>query len=166
MEPLYTIGYEGTDIDRFIGTLTAAGVKVLADLRALPLSRKKGFSKSALQKRLQREGIEYVHFRDLGDPKNGRVAARQGRYSTFRRIYSRHLRTPEARAALTELSKIAEYAPTCLMCFERDPVVCHRLMVSDIVGESGAVYHLHAEPYVSNVALIARRNPRQGASAA
>jgi uncharacterized protein (DUF488 family) len=166
METLYTIGYEGTDIDRFIGTLTAAGVKVLADVRALPLSRKKGFSKSALRTHLEREGIQYVHFRDLGDPKNGRLAARQGRYGMFRRVYSRHLRTPEARAALTELSKIAGHAPTCLMCFERDPVVCHRLMISDIIGETGAVFHLYAEPYVNNVALIARRNPRQGASAA
>jgi uncharacterized protein (DUF488 family) len=46
MTTLYTIGYEGTDIDRFVATLKAVGVQLLADVRALPLSRKRGFSKN------------------------------------------------------------------------------------------------------------------------
>jgi hypothetical protein len=41
MTTLYTIGYEGTDIDRFVATLKAVGVHLLADVRALPLSRKR-----------------------------------------------------------------------------------------------------------------------------
>ena len=84
MTTVYTIGYEGTDIDRFIQTLRNVDVKVLADVRAVALSRKEGFSKSALSSRLEMEGISYIHFMELGDPKKGREAARAGKYEKFR----------------------------------------------------------------------------------
>ena len=61
MSVVYTIGYEGTDIDRFVATLKAVGIKVLADVRAVAVSRKKGFSKTALKARLEDEGIAYTH---------------------------------------------------------------------------------------------------------
>jgi uncharacterized protein (DUF488 family) len=41
MTIIYTLGYEGTDVQQFITTLLRAGVKVVADVRAVPLSRKK-----------------------------------------------------------------------------------------------------------------------------
>jgi hypothetical protein len=46
---LYTIGYEGADVDRFLATLADAGVATVADVRAVALSRKKGFSKNQLR---------------------------------------------------------------------------------------------------------------------
>ena len=46
MGTLFTIGYEGTDIGRVVARLHEAGVKVIADVRALPLSRKKVFQKT------------------------------------------------------------------------------------------------------------------------
>lgn len=131
MKIVYTIGYEGTDIDRLVATLKAVGVKVVADVRAVAVSRKKGFSKSALRSRLEREGITYSHLVELGDPKTGREAARAGRYETFRRIYARHLSRLKSQAALRALADIVSEAPTCLLCFERDPSVCHRSMVAD-----------------------------------
>ncbi len=45
---IYTIGYEQTEIGSFIGTLKEVGIELLADVRAVALSRKKGFSKTAL----------------------------------------------------------------------------------------------------------------------
>ena len=92
MPRLFTIGYEGTDIDRFVETLKIVGVEVVADVRAVALSRKKGFSKSALSARLMADGMEYLHFVELGDPKPGRDAARAGLYDEFRKIYRRHLK--------------------------------------------------------------------------
>ena len=67
MSVIYTIGYEGTDIDRCVATLKAVGVTVLADVRAVAVSRKKGFSKNGLRERLEAEGITYVHLVELGD---------------------------------------------------------------------------------------------------
>lgn len=165
MTALYTIGYEGTDISRFIETLMRTGVKVLADVRAVPLSRKKGFSKRKLAEHLAANGIRYLHFKDLGDPKPGREAARAGRFGEFRRIYGRHLKSAAAANAVRELSLVVDAEPTCLMCFERDPSECHRSMVTDLMRPNGNVRHLSVEPH-GQPALIPSRSPRQGAAAA
>ena len=130
MSTIYTIGYEGTDIDRFIATLKAVDVLVLADVRAVALSRKKGFSKLALRTRLEAEGIDYIHFINLGDPKPGRDAARAGQLDKFRQIYGLHLAGTEAQLAFGELAKVVKFKPTCLLCFERDPNACHRSIVA------------------------------------
>jgi uncharacterized protein (DUF488 family) len=164
MRTLYTLGYEGTDITRFVQTLLKTGVKVLADVRALPLSRKKGFSKRVLAERLSQEGIRYVHFKQLGDPKPGRDAARAGRHDEFRRIYARHLGAEAAVDALEDLARLADTETTCLMCFERDPSVCHRSMVTDLVCSNGTVLHLYAEPHVQPT-RITRRSAREGVTA-
>jgi uncharacterized protein (DUF488 family) len=165
MIPLYTIGYEGTDISRFIDTLMHTGVKVLADVRAVPLSRKKGFSKRKLAEHLAASGIRYLHFKDLGDPKTGREAARAGRFVEFRRIYGRHLKSAVATNAISELLLVVDAEPTCLMCFERDPSECHRSMVAELMRPNGYVRHLSVEPDGQS-ALIPRRSTRQGTAAA
>lgn len=139
MNTVYTIGYEGTDIDRLIETLRAVDIRVLADVRAIALSRKKGFSKKALKSRLEAEGIEYQHFVDLGDPKPGREAARAGRYDVFRSIYAEHLATSQAKDALSVLSTLTSREATCLLCFERDPSVCHRSIVAARLKKQGRI---------------------------
>lgn len=63
---VYTIGYEGKGLEGFIGELLGAEVDVLVDVRELPVSRKRGFSKSALSARVNDAGIEYLHFRSSG----------------------------------------------------------------------------------------------------
>lgn len=169
MTTLYTIGYEGTDIDRFIATLKAVGVHLLADVRALPLSRKKGFSKNGLRARIEHEGMQYIHLAALGDPKDGRAAARAGRYDQFRKIYSNHIAQPAPQEELRELAMLIEEHPTCLMCFERDPTECHRLIISAQLPKNVRPFHLFGdEPsrYVRNAAKLQGRRTSQGASAA
>lgn len=163
---LFTVGYEGSDIATFVDALSAAGVKVLADVRALPLSRKKGFSKNALRAHLEREGITYLHFRELGDPKPGREAARAGRYAEFRRVYAKHLVSPGAKGALAALIEVAGQARTCLMCFEREAADCHRTMIADAFGGEWKVSHLSVGAHACNATTVSGRNSRQGASAA
>lgn len=165
MSKIYTIGYEGTDIARFIDLLAATGVEVLADVRAIPLSRKRGFSKRALAEHLSQAGIRYIHFKDLGDPKPGREAARAGKYDKFRRVYTGHLATTAAASALRDLARLADASTVCLMCFERDPIVCHRSMVADRLSRNRRVLHLYVDPHVSS-ALITRSSARQGIAAA
>ena len=64
----WTIGYAGRNAPEFVEVLTAAGVDLVVDVRALPLSRKKGFSKTSLRENLQAAGIEYLHLRSAGNP--------------------------------------------------------------------------------------------------
>ncbi|TGP91228.1 MULTISPECIES: DUF488 domain-containing protein [unclassified Mesorhizobium] len=171
MSVVYTIGYEGTDIERFVATLKAVGIERLADVRAVALSRKKGFSKKALSTRLEAEGIEYLHFIDLGDPKPGRDAARAGFFDKFRAIYSAHLDSDDAQSSLRELVVVAGEKPTCLLCFERDPVTCHRSIVAGAMTESAEfevcdLYGDSPERYVRNAPRMPRYHPREGVAAA
>lgn len=170
MSVVYTIGYESTDIERFIATLKVVGVKRLADVRAMALSRKKGFSKKSLSARLEAEGIEYVHFVELGDPKPGRVAARAGLIKEFRDIYESHLNSDDAQTSLQKLVVAAGEKPTCLLCFERDPSACHRSIVAGEISASGfEILNLYGDDpkrYTRNAARMPRHSARKGSSPA
>jgi uncharacterized protein (DUF488 family) len=135
---VFTIGYEGADVDRFLATLKEAGVAALADVRAVALSRKRGFSKSALRDALAGQGIGYRHFIALGTPKEGRQAARAGDADLMRRIYCDDvLATEPAQEALRDLEALARAEPVCLLCFERDPAHCHRRILAQRLAERG-----------------------------
>lgn len=140
---LATIGYAGTTIDRVVDALRAAGVAHLIDVRAIPLSRKPGFSKRQLAAALDAAGIAYTNFRALGTPAPGRDAARRGDTATMRRIFAAHLATPEAQAELGLATAIARETPACLLCFERDAHECHRLLVAEAIRPD-AIVHLAA----------------------
>ena len=64
----FTVGYEGRTLDEFVQLLLAARVERVVDVRALPLSRRRGFSKTPLKCALAAQGIEYVHVRAAGNP--------------------------------------------------------------------------------------------------
>ena len=95
---IFTIGYEGATQPELIAALRAAGVEQVIDVRAVPLSRKPGFSKNVLAAGLREAGIDYVHLKALGTPPAGREAARKGRMDEMRRIFAEQLETPEAGA--------------------------------------------------------------------
>jgi uncharacterized protein (DUF488 family) len=170
MTIVFTLGYEGTDIQRFVATLKAVGITCVADVRAVALSRKKGFSKSSLSSRLEAEGIEYLHFVELGDPKSGREAARAGLYKRFRHIYGSHMNSVAARSSLEKLLVVAGQRPTCLLCFERDPNLCHRSIVAEQMSKFGfEVFDLcgdDPERYVRNASRVPRHHPCEGVTAA
>jgi uncharacterized protein (DUF488 family) len=151
---VYTIGYEGTDLTSFLAKLASAGIKQVIDVRDLPLSRKRGFSKTALAAALAESGIHYLHLRDLGDPKPGREAARRGDYLGFLRIYKRHLAGTAAQAALAEATRQATSVRSCLLCFERDHDGCHRSIVADaMTAVTGIeVTHLRVAPPARHIA--------------
>src|SRR3954469_12241457 len=123
---IFTIGYEGATQSELIAALQQAGVERLIDVRAVPLSRKPGFSKNVLATGLREAGIDYVHLKALGTPPAGREAARKGRWAEMNRIYAEQLETPEAGAEAGRMIALAEEKPSALLCFERDPAHCHR----------------------------------------
>lgn len=133
---LFTIGYEHTPAKAVLDELQSAGVKLLVDVRAVAASRRPGFSKSQLAAGLDERGIGYVHLRGLGTPKEGREAARSGHYDTLHKIYSAHLKTPQAKEQMDELASLVKSAgPVCLLCYERDHVHCHRQWIAEIIEE-------------------------------
>jgi uncharacterized protein (DUF488 family) len=141
---IFTIGYEGTTVAEFLAALKAAGVERVIDVRALPLSRRPGFSKSPLRAALDEAGIEYVHLKALGTPADGRSAARAGRYEDLERIYAGQLELPEAMAQAGEMLALAAERPSALLCLERDPAHCHRTLLLKAVASDAEVVHLYA----------------------
>lgn len=147
--PLFTIGYEQVSSSAVLDTLSAAGVELLVDVRAVAASRRAGFSKSLLAAGVASRDIGYLHLRGLGTPAEGRQAARSGHYDELRRIYNAHLATPTAQEQLDELTQLVKAGrKVCLLCFERHPEHCHRQMIADLICErvDVKVEHLAAPP--------------------
>ncbi|MBS0315666.1 MAG: DUF488 domain-containing protein [Proteobacteria bacterium] len=125
---MLTIGYEGASLEDFIATLKAASVTMLLDVRELPISRRKGFSKRALSDALEAEGISYRHERDLGSPKAIRHQLHEDHdYDQFFGAFTTYLKSQ--RPLLKKLAAELD-GRVALMCFERDPATCHRSIVA------------------------------------
>lgn len=141
---IYTIGYEGATFDEFVAALKRAGVEQVIDIRALPLSRRPGFSKSILAASLAEHGIGYIHLKALGTPKPGRDAAKKGDRATLEAVYASQLALPEAQAEAARMRALAAEKPSALLCFERDPAVCHRTLLLAAEGQGTKVVDLFA----------------------
>jgi len=137
---IFTIGYEGATVAEFIAALKKAGVERIIDVRALPLSRRPGFSKTPLRGALEEAGIDYVHLKALGTPSEGRTAARAGRHADMAQIYAGQLELPEAMVQSVQMLELAAEKPSALLCMEREPEHCHRsLLIKAVAGDTEVV---------------------------
>ncbi len=126
---LLTIGYEAhREPASLVSALQAAGVERLVDVRELPLSRRRGFSKTALSEALTAVGITYEHKRALGNPKPYRDLYKSGAVDEGRVRYTAHLRNGSAWA-LDWLGETLAGQRTCVLCVEHDHTVCHREVI-------------------------------------
>ena len=129
-----TIGYEGLDIDAFMGLLTENGIETVVDVREMPLSRKPGFSKKTLTNILNLSGFEYVHMVKLGCPKTVRDCYRQdGDWGRYTEGFLNYLKTQHS--SIAELSGLAASSSCALLCYEADFNFCHRSMVAGAVRD-------------------------------
>lgn len=141
---IFTIGYEGATVGEFLSALQSAGVERVIDVRAVPNSRRPGFSKTPLRNALAEAGIDYVHLRALGTPADGRAAARAGRKDELKRIYAGQLELPEAIAETGKMLDLSREKPSALLCYERDPAACHRTLLLETVAPDAEVEDLFA----------------------
>jgi len=131
MKTLFTIGYSKHTPETLFERLKSAGVRMLLDVRELPISRKRGFAKSALASAAAEHGVEYRHFKMLGVPAEMRHRKRDGGIDTadymaeFRTLL--HTRSDSLR----EAHELAASTPCCLLCLEERPEDCHRTIVAE-----------------------------------
>jgi uncharacterized protein (DUF488 family) len=131
---LFTVGYEGRSLEELVDALRAAGVERLVDVRELPLSRRQGYSKTALGETLREAVLNYVHVRALGNPKPNRERYWAGDVEGGAAVYRKHLNNG-SRSALVELAESLGDDPACLLCFERDHTECHRDVIVEELQE-------------------------------
>jgi uncharacterized protein (DUF488 family) len=136
VKSLWTIGYEGRTVDELLARLKSNGVGFLVDVRALPLSHKRGFSKNALAKALEGVGIAYAHRPALGTPKSVRTRYKRDHdFGTLKAAFDEYLE--DQTDSLLQLVELVRRRRTCLLCFEADPAVCHRSLVAAAVRRLG-----------------------------
>ena len=127
---IYTIGYEGASVEGLIGALKQAGVTHVLDVREAPYSKRQEFSKEALASALAEYGIDYANIRELGNPPDGREAARAGHMIAFREILNAHLDGEAGQRGLQKALALAAEEKVCLLCLEKSAKHCHRSVVT------------------------------------
>lgn len=132
---VYTIGYEGLNLEMFMSLLTEHGVETVVDVRELPLSRKPGFSKKTLAGALTHSGVDYVHMGDLGCPRPVRDSYREnGDWGRYTKGFLKHLQDQEGPIA--KLSDLVQASNCALLCYEADFRFCHRSMVAEAIRDN------------------------------
>jgi uncharacterized protein (DUF488 family) len=131
---LVTAGYEGRTVAELVDLLRGAGVERVVDVRELPLSRRRGFSKTPLSAALAEAGIAYEHGRGLGNPREIRERFRLGDPDAGLGAYRAHL-YGTAYPALVDLAASLGSSATCLLCLEADHERCHRVVIAGAAVE-------------------------------
>lgn len=126
MSALFTIGYEGRALDELIAELVAARVDRVIDVRELPLSRRRGFSKTPLAAALAEHDIDYVHLRQAGNPF--RYEKDDIPRDELLAKYRVHLAA--SKEAVDDVVAAAQGRRVSLLCYERHPAECHRSILA------------------------------------
>lgn len=149
MRTIYTVGYQGMGITQFMTLLLQAGVEILIDVRANPVSRMVGFSRRQLAAHCQAHGIEYRNFPSLGIPSHMRRVYLPGNRSQLFALYRQRLHNTISE--MTELRAVCESKQAALLCYEADPATCHRFILAKELNPKGVIRDLRHE-HVGEVA--------------
>lgn len=129
---LFSIGYEGVSLERYINTLIIKDVRVLCDVRKNAFSQKYGFSKKQLQAACTGVGIAYLHMPELGIESSDRQELKtQKDYDSLFDTYERNTLSNREVELKKLLSVIGDNKRIALTCFEKDPRQCHRTRVAN-----------------------------------
>jgi uncharacterized protein (DUF488 family) len=130
---IYAIGHSTRTLDDFIAILEAHSVSTLVDIRTIPKSRHNPqFNEDTLKSRLEKKGIAYVHFQELGGlrkPKKDSVNT--GWQNASFRGFADYMQTREFASAIRRLMQLAKLGRAAIMCAEGNPFRCHRSLVAD-----------------------------------
>lgn len=130
---LFTVGYEQRTVPELLKTLKTAQVRTLIDVRELPLSRRKGFSKTKLGEAVRQAGVTYEHARLLGNPKPYRRLYMDGDPAAGAVAYRAHLHNGSYPALLDLADRLDE--DLCLLCVEHEHELCHRAVIVESLQE-------------------------------
>lgn len=131
---LFSIGYEGISIDKYLYRLISNNVRVLIDVRKNPLSRKHGFSKKSLEKYIRSTGIDYCHVGELGVPSAMRRDLNDAEdYSSLFEYYRVHILANQSQALNQIRDSVTQHRRVALTCFEADYQMCHRHVITDFL---------------------------------
>jgi uncharacterized protein (DUF488 family) len=159
---VYSLGYQGVSLDRYVEVLKSRGITMVVDVRETPWSYKRGFSRKPLTERLNMEGISYVHVKSAGNPsRNRKMGLPQEEVIA---LYKKHLAdNPSCLSEIhTLIAGASKSGGACLLCFEEKPQDCHRKVILDKLAEQSTgltVYHLDGRDLESKEPIGSTRVP-------
>ena len=146
---VFTLGYQGLDLEVYTDTLLSAGVGLLIDVRETAWSYNRRYIKGVLSRTMAAADIEYLHLKECGNPSSNRKTATS--VSECLRRYRTHLReNSDCLITLLDYIRVAADGgrPACLTCYEREPHECHRSILLELISEvhpSIQITHLHGD---------------------
>jgi uncharacterized protein (DUF488 family) len=161
---IWTTGHSTRAIDDLILLLEENKIKLLADVRAWPGSKRyPQFNKEALAESLTARGISYEHFPELGGKRKSKPDSRNTawRNASFRG-YADYMETKQFQKRIERLLNVAEETgPTAIMCAEAVWWRCHRSLIADYLKVRGVeVLHIlgankvEPHPYTSAARIV------------
>ena len=140
MGQLIGVGYEGLTISKYVKVLCDMKVSTLVDVRLNAISRKPGFSKTRLKDYLADAGIQYLHYRALGNPKDNRKGFwddpnTSSHIQSVNRFKNLVLCDDYKVSLLNNLKNMSQHENVALLCYEREPEKCHRTVLIDMIHE-------------------------------
>lgn len=134
---LYTIGYEGISLEEYFMRLYENGITILCDVRRVPFSHKKGFSKNKLSDLCHAIGIQYRHYPEFGIASSRRTELNtQNDYDNLFNTYQR-FDLPQQQPSIDKLASLIKQGERlALTCFEANPYQCHRRLVAERIAQT------------------------------
>jgi uncharacterized protein (DUF488 family) len=134
---LFTIGYEGVSLEKYLNKLVTNDVKLLVDVRKNPLSMKFGFSKTLLKKYCESLGIEYIHIPEVGINSDQRQELNtQEDYDALFDVYKKTTLKETNTYQENIIELLVKYKRIALTCFEADICQCHRKPLAESIEKN------------------------------
>jgi uncharacterized protein (DUF488 family) len=138
-EAIWTIGHSTRPIADFLGLLAASRIKIIADVRSFPGSRRyPQYGREALAATLLAHTIGYHWLPLLGgrrkpSPDSPNTAWRNASF----RGYADYMSSPGFAQGLSQLLEVSSQGRTAIMCSEGVWWRCHRSMIADALCVRG-----------------------------
>jgi uncharacterized protein (DUF488 family) len=141
MNRIYTIGHSNYEIDKFIQLLKGHDITAVYDVRSMPYSRYvPQFNQGSIKQSLIHTGIDYVYLgKELGPFSKDPNCCIEGIVQ-----YDLIAQTKSFRDGLSRIKKDAMIYNLALMCAEKEPAECHRMILvcRHLRGENIEIKHI------------------------
>jgi uncharacterized protein (DUF488 family) len=129
---MFTIGYEGKTIDKYLQILIQNQINTIIDVRKNPYSMKFNFTKKKFSEHLKRVDIDYFHIPELGIESDRRAKLETEKdYKSLFDYYKKNNLVHQVNKLKNIYSLLNNKKRIALTCFERDFYYCHRHIISD-----------------------------------
>lgn len=140
---IFSIGYEGKDIDAFLNILVKKEINLLIDVRKNAFSMNFSFTKNKLMNYLEKTGIEYLHLPELG--VEGELREGLSTKNDYQNLFKQYEATTliDNIDQVMRIAKWGEEKRVALMCFEENNNMCHRSVIANYIEKNnGVVTHI------------------------